>query len=153
MYPICSPKNFDQKFREAHKRDLDLQRTGLGIHKDDLKCNIGHYPIRKFGSQGQQKSFVIALKLAQFELLQMEKGFKPILLLDDVFDKLDDHRIGMLMDMVSSKTFGQLFITDARPERTARILDQCIIRDFEIPGQRWIDQVMSNIQKSEATNR
>ena len=124
--------DFREKFLKNHKRDLILQRTDLGTHKDDLNCQIGRYTIRKFGSQGQQKSFVIALKLAQFELLQEEKGIKPILLLDDIFDKLDDLRIEKLIDMVSGQTFGQLFITDARPERTARILENlhCEISKF-----------------------
>lgn len=118
---------FKEKFLANHKRDLDLQRTSLGIHKDDLKCLLESHPIRKFGSQGQQKSYVIALKLAQFELLCEENGFKPILLLDDIFDKLDDGRIEKLINMVSGKIFGQLFITDARPERTARILDKVTV--------------------------
>lgn len=126
--------NFIEKFHNNQQRDLSLQRTDLGTHKDDLNCLIGGYSIRKFGSQGQQKSFVIALKLAQFELLQKEKEFKPILLLDDIFDKLDDMRIEKLIEMVSGQTFGQLFITDARPERTARILENvpCEISKFLI---------------------
>lgn len=126
--------DFLEKFQNNHQRDLTLQRTDLGTHKDDLSCRVGGYSISKFGSQGQQKSFVIALKLAQFELIQKEKEFKPILLLDDIFDKLDDKRIEQLIDMVSGQTFGQLFITDARPERTARILGNvpCEISKFMI---------------------
>ena len=114
---------FQQRFLNNHQRDLSLQRTELGIHKDDLICLLEDHLIRKIGSQGQQKSFVVALKLAQFELIHQEKGFKPILLLDDIFDKLDDHRIGKLIEMVSGNRFGQIFITDARPERTGRILE------------------------------
>ena len=115
--------DFQQRFLNNQQRDLTLQRTELGIHKDDLICSLEGRPIRKLGSQGQQKSFVVALKLAQFELIQAEKGFKPILLLDDIFDKLDDERIKKLMEMVSGNIFGQIFITDARPERTDRILE------------------------------
>lgn len=126
--------DFIEKFQNNHQRDLTLQRTDLGTHKDDLSCRVSGYSIRKFGSQGQQKSFVIALKLAQFELIQKEKEFKPILLLDDIFDKLDDKRIEQLINMVSGQTFGQLFITDARPERTARILEKvpCEISKFMV---------------------
>lgn len=126
--------DFNERFQNNHPRDLSLQRTDLGTHKDDLDCRLGGYSIRKFGSQGQQKSFVIALKLAQFELLHKEKGFKPILLLDDAFDKLDDRRIEKLIDMISGQTFGQLFITDARPERTTRILENvpCEISKFMV---------------------
>ena len=79
--------------------------------------------IRKFGSQGQQKSYLIALKLAQFDFIQKEKQLKPLLLLDDIFDKLDDFRISKLMEMVASDAFGQIFVTDARPERTLGIFE------------------------------
>lgn len=106
------------------RRDLILQRSNIGIHKDDYIFDIEGHALKKFGSQGQQKSFVIALKLAQFDLIRKHKGFKPILLLDDIFDKLDDHRIAKLMELVSGHTFGQLFVTDARPERTERIFEQ-----------------------------
>lgn len=114
---------FETDFKEALQKDLVLMRTTKGIHKDDLIAKINDRPMRKFGSQGQQKCFVIAMKLAQFEIIREQKGIKPILLLDDIFDKLDDERIGKLMTMVSSQVFGQLFFTDARPERTSRILE------------------------------
>ncbi len=117
-------EQFKQSFLANHQRDVTLQRTGMGVHRDDLKCTIGKRSIRKFGSQGQQKSFVIAMKLAQFDLVEIHKQFKPILLLDDILDKLDDHRITRLIEMVSSHHFGQIFITDARAERTAVILKQ-----------------------------
>ena len=114
-------ESFVYDFGFAMKRDLQLQRTTKGIHKDDFVFEISRYALKKFGSQGQQKSFVIALKLAQFEVLQQEKGRKPLLLLDDIFDKLDDLRISKLMKMITNQTFGQLFITDARPERSRQI--------------------------------
>jgi DNA replication and repair protein RecF len=99
-----------------------LQRTSLGIHKDDYLFTIDDYPLKKYGSQGQQKSFLVALKLAQFDYISQEAKAKPILLLDDIFDKLDDKRIAQLLHMVASHHFGQIFITDARPERTERFL-------------------------------
>ena len=86
-------ENFAQVFRRNRQRDLAAQRTTMGVHKDDFIFEINSFTLRKFGSQGQQKSFVIALKLAQFEMLSQQKGFPPILLLDDIFDKLDDRRI------------------------------------------------------------
>lgn len=128
--------DFARLFLDNHPKDLALQRTTLGVHKDDLMCNIQGHPIRKYGSQGQQKCFVIAMKLAQFEILKENKNFKPILLLDDIFDKLDDTRIQKLMTMVAGQVFGQLFMTDARPERTSRILEH-------IPGEKRVFQVQS----------
>src|SRR5690606_7997806 len=92
-------------------RDQHLERTTTGIHKDDLLFTVNGMPLKKFGSQGQQKSFLIALKLAQYSYLIEKKGFKPLLLLDDIFDKLDDRRIQRLMEMVSEDDFGQIFIT------------------------------------------
>lgn len=113
--------DFEAQFLEGIKKDLALQRTAIGIHKDDFDFLIDNFSLKRFGSQGQQKTFVVALKLAQFEMIKAVKGFKPLLLMDDIFDKLDDKRIGKLMEMVASHSFGQLFITDARPERTVEI--------------------------------
>ena len=107
-------------------RDRILKYTSTGIHKDDLKFSILDYPVKKFGSQGQQKSFVIAIKLAQFEYTKEEKGYKPILLFDDIFDKLDEHRVQQLIKLVSENNFGQVFITDtqrSRIEHVFRIID------------------------------
>ena len=115
-------ENFTQIFRKNRQRDLAAQRTTIGSHKDDFVFEINGFTLRKFGSQGQQKSFVIALKLAQFEMLTKVKGFPPLLLLDDIFDKLDDRRIQQLITMMVDGTFSQVFITDARPERTRQLL-------------------------------
>jgi len=103
-------------------KDRALHYTSVGIHKDDLSFEIDHYPIKKFGSQGQQKSFLIALKLAQFEFIKNKSGLKPILLFDDIFDKLDESRVAKIVEMVNSNTFGQLFISDTHPERTESIV-------------------------------
>ena len=101
-----------------------MQYTSIGPHKDDLIFIINNLPVKRFASQGQQKSFLIALKLAQFEFVSKKKGLKPILLLDDIFDKLDDKRVGKLMELVSSDNFGQIFITDTHPERLLAIFDK-----------------------------
>jgi DNA replication and repair protein RecF len=129
-------ENFTQIFRKNRQRDLAAQRTTMGSHKDDFIFEINGFTLRKFGSQGQQKSFVIALKLAQFEMLTKVKGFPPLLLLDDIFDKLDDRRIQQLITMMVDGTFSQVFITDARPERTRQLLDNLgvEVKYFEIGG-------------------
>ena len=104
------------------QKDRALQYTSVGIHKDDLAFQIDSFPIKKFGSQGQQKSFLIALKLAQFEFVKKQSGEKPILLFDDIFDKLDETRVSKIVEMVNQEEFGQLFISDTHPERTENIV-------------------------------
>lgn len=116
-------EGFVQAFKHNVKKDLFLQRTTLGVHKDDFEFAIGGNPLKKFGSQGQQKSFIIALKLAQFDMIKKMKGFNPLLLLDDIFDKLDESRIHKLMTMVAGNMFGQIFVSDARPERTRQMFE------------------------------
>ena len=103
-------------------RDRALHYTSVGVHKDDLSFEIDNYPIKKFGSQGQQKSFLIALKLAQFDFVKRQSGEKPILLFDDIFDKLDEFRVSKIIEMVNNEEFGQLFISDTHPERTENIV-------------------------------
>ncbi|QJD96797.1 DNA replication/repair protein RecF [Mucilaginibacter robiniae] len=115
--------NFAALLIKATEKDRVLERTTMGIHRDDLQFSIHQMPLKKFGSQGQQKSFLIALKLAQYNYLQQQKGFKPLLLLDDIFDKLDENRITKLMQLVSQHEFGQVFITDASAGRVNRIFD------------------------------
>lgn len=120
----CLKADFEKEFRKSSQKDFILKRTNRGAHKDDYVFEISNYPIKKFGSQGQQKSYVIALKLAQFQIFFAKKLTKPILLLDDIFDKLDDSRIAKLMNLVATHQFGQLFITDARTERSKKILTE-----------------------------
>jgi DNA replication and repair protein RecF len=115
-------ENFKQGLVSNRQRDLFLQRTNFGIHRDDYSFILGGGDLKRLGSQGQQKSFIIALKLAQAEILKRHKGFKPILLLDDIFDKLDDFRIAKLLELIHDEQLGQLFITDARPDRTQSLL-------------------------------
>ena len=113
--------DFETLLNKNIEKDRIIQRTSVGIHKDELTFLIHGMPLKKFGSQGQQKSFLIALKLAQYSFMYQQKGYKPLLLLDDIFDKLDDLRITKLMKMVSKEDFGQIFITDTNAERVQQI--------------------------------
>lgn len=110
--------------KNSLEKDKIIQYTTSGIHKDDLSFEIDNYAIKKFGSQGQQKSYLIALKLAQFEFIKQQSKVTPILLLDDIFDKLDESRVSQIIALVSKDTFGQIFITDTHAERTENILKQ-----------------------------
>ncbi|MGB3777812.1 MAG: DNA replication/repair protein RecF [Tunicatimonas sp.] len=136
-----------ENFYRAQQRDQMLQRTTQGTHRDDFVFEIGGYPVKKYGSQGQQKSFVIALKLAQFEIIHQETGVKPLLLLDDIFDKLDDHRIAQLTRLVVDQTFGQLFVTDARPERTRQLFQEIEVEKkfFVIRGGEVAEELVEGL--------
>lgn len=114
--------NLNNLLKESIQKDRLLQYTSIGIHKDDLIFKIGDYPIKKYGSQGQQKSYLIALKLAQFDFIQKQAKIKPILLLDDIFDKLDENRVAQLLQLVNDEKFGQLFISDTNAKRTEKII-------------------------------
>ncbi|MEM8583657.1 MAG: DNA replication and repair protein RecF [Bacteroidota bacterium] len=107
------------------RRDKDriLQRTTAGIHRDDLVFEQGEHPAKRVASQGQLKSFVLALKLAQYHLLKEQTGRKPILLLDDIFDKLDQRRVGSLLQLLMANTYGQIFISDTDADRVAQLVD------------------------------
>jgi DNA replication and repair protein RecF len=130
-----SEDDFRSKLRNALEKDRQIQYSTVGIHKDDLVFTVGGYPVKRFASQGQQKSFLISLKLAQFDFIKEIKQEMPILLLDDIFDKLDDNRVKKLMELVSHQNFGQLFITDTHPERI-----QDIFRDINIPVKTFTIQ-------------
>jgi DNA replication and repair protein RecF len=104
-------------------RDLAAQHTTGGIHKDDLLFQIDGRPLKKFGSQGQQKTFLIALKLAQFDLTARRTGLKPLLLLDDIFDKIDPQRMRHLLALLGGGRFGQVIITDTDAGRLHQALD------------------------------
>jgi len=119
-----SAKSLDLLLEETLAKDRLLQYTSTGIHRDDLAFSIDEHPIRKFGSQGQQKSFLIALKLAQFDFLKKQCDRMPILLFDDIFDKLDENRVARIIEMVNRDDFGQLFISDTHPGRTETIVSQ-----------------------------
>lgn len=115
---------FEALLLEAAEKDRLLQRTTAGPHKDDLIFTIAGYPLKRFASQGQLKSFVLALKLAQYQVLGQEKKTSPILLLDDIFDKLDRQRVQYLLKLLQNRTFGQVFITDTEQDRLAGIIQQ-----------------------------
>lgn len=123
--------NLDALLKNSINKDRALQYTSIGVHKDDLHFNIENHPIKKFGSQGQQKSFLIALKLAQFDFIKAQSGVNPILLLDDVFDKLDEQRVAQIIELVDNENFGQIFISDTHAERTEDVVKQ-VHQSYEI---------------------
>jgi len=114
--------DFAGQLQRARQRDRILQFTTTGIHKDDLDFRLGTFPIKKLGSQGQKKTFLVALKLAQYDFIKKISGFTPILLLDDIFDKLDKHRVEEIVKLVAKDHFGQIFITDTNREHLDRII-------------------------------
>ena len=114
----------DQLLEASFDKDRVLKYTTAGIQRDDFAFRMNGHPIRRYGSQGQQKSFLVSLKFAQYEIMKKNYGFAPILLLDDVFDKLDMGRISNLLQMVASNDFGQIFITDSNKVRMSGIVDK-----------------------------
>ena len=114
--------DFKKQLEENLQKDMALQYTGVGTHKDDLIFEIEGHPIKKFGSQGQQKSFLIALKLAQFDFIKELSKVSPLLLMDDIFDKLDEHRVAHIVDLVATDELGQLFISDTHGDRTEKVV-------------------------------
>jgi DNA replication and repair protein RecF len=108
--------------QQARAKDRVLQYTSVGLHKDDLVFTLNGRPLKKVGSQGQQKSYLVAVKLAQFARLTAALGRKPLLLLDDVFDKLDAQRVEALVSLVRANEFGQIFLTDTHPDRTEALV-------------------------------
>ncbi len=108
----------------SRERDIVNGFTTSGVHRDDMSLRIGGYPLRKYGSQGQQKSFLMSLKLAQYRILAEVCGERPLLLLDDLFDKLDTSRVENLLTLVAGDDFGQIFITDCNRSRLETILSR-----------------------------
>ena len=114
--------SFDNLLNQSLAKDQILQRTNVGIHKDDLIITIQSQPFKQEASQGQRKSLLFAIRLAEWKLIKENKGFSPILLMDDIFEKLDEQRMIQLLDWVSHSTDGQVFITDTHKERVADLL-------------------------------
>jgi DNA replication and repair protein RecF len=119
--------SFAELLSQYERKDAFTHYTNAGIHKDDLLFTIGGHPIKKFGSQGQQKSFAIALRLSQYDWLKKHLQVAPVLLLDDIFDKLDQHRVRKIIEMVSNKYFGQVLVTDTDEDRI-----RAIFKDMEV---------------------
>jgi len=116
--------NFSDLLNNAMERDRRVQFSTVGIHKDDLVLKLSGFPIKRVGSQGQQKTFLVALKLAQFDYIKQQTNDAPLLLLDDIFDKFDASRVAKIISLVASANFGQIFITDTSSERMSGILKQ-----------------------------
>jgi DNA replication and repair protein RecF len=116
--------------RQTRERDLLIGFSSAGVHKDDLELLLDGYPIKRVGSQGQNKTCLISLKLAQYKFLQRIHGFSPILLLDDMFDKLDSRRVAQIIEFVSNDDFGQIFITDTNRENLDALLTQIAQESF-----------------------
>jgi DNA replication and repair protein RecF len=108
--------------RMAHEKDKQVQFSTVGIHRDDLVLELSGFPMKQQGSQGQQKTYLVALKFAQFDFLKKISGTKPLILLDDVFDKLDADRVTRIIQLVSEDHFGQIFITDTNLDHLKKIL-------------------------------
>ena len=122
--------SLEEILNKNRDKDSILKFTSQGVHKDDIDFTLNDMPLKKCGSQGQQKSFLVALKLAQFDIMKELHGVTPILLLDDVFDKLDMQRVEYLLSLVSGDSFGQIFISDSNKVRMASIVerftDECV---------------------------
>jgi DNA replication and repair protein RecF len=116
--------SFSDNLLNSRDKDRRLTYTSTGIHKDDLGFNLGDKPLKKFGSQGQQKTFLLSLKLAQAEFLKDHKKNAPILLLDDIYDKLDEERVAKLMTVVQKDWFGQVFISDTHLDRLPSLFNE-----------------------------
>jgi DNA replication and repair protein RecF len=123
--------NLSDLLKSSVGRDRALQYTTQGIHKDDLVFYIGDFPIRKLGSQGQMKTYLISLKLAQFDFIREISGIRPMLLLDDIFDKLDQYRVEEIVKIVAGDQFGQIFITDTNRSHLESIIRK-MDTDFRI---------------------
>ena len=123
--------SLEEKLRKNRERDVLIGYTTAGIHKDELEMLLDGSLIRRVGSQGQQKTYLIALKLAQYSLLAQEGASTPLLLLDDIFDKLDAERVAQIIHLVGEEQFGQIFITDTNRKYLDKILET-INSDFSL---------------------
>lgn len=139
-------------FQRSQQQDFRFGYTTAGPHRDDMLFFIEGFPIKKVGSQGQQKSFLIALKLAQFQIIKQISGKLPILLLDDLFDKLDMTRVEYLLSLVAGETFGQIFITDSNKVRINQILARVdsTAKSFEVHDGTYREQPAQAEAQAEA---
>lgn len=116
--------SLDILLKEGRQKDIIVQYTTVGPHKDDLVLNLNGIPIRKIGSQGQQKTYLVSLKLAQFDFMKAVRNVQPILLLDDIFDKFDASRVRQILKLVTDESYGQIFITHTNLDRMKDILEE-----------------------------
>lgn len=137
-------RSWEEVVEERAEKDRILQRTTGGVHRDELIFTQDGHPLRRVASQGQLKSFVLSLKLAQYRLLEQNTNRTPILLLDDIFDKLDRERVRQLLELVMSSAFGQLFITDTDPERVTSLISD----HPDMAWQRFL--VVEGVARNEA---
>lgn len=131
-------RDFAGVLLENRDKDRALERTAAGPHRDDMRLSLRGQPIKKYASQGQLKSFLLALRLAQYELLRREKGLAPLLLLDDIFAKLDEQRVHQLMGLLIEREFGQIFITDTQRSRIESVV-------VAFPGKHRIFDVQNGV--------
>ncbi|MFN8297207.1 MAG: DNA replication and repair protein RecF [Chitinophagales bacterium] len=124
--------DFEELISNSENQDRNAQRTTKGIHTDDLVFELNGFPVKKIGSQGQQKTFLLSMKLAQYEFIKMEKQIKPLLILDDIFDKLDASRITRIFRLVNEEAFGQVFISDTDEERVRLFIAENQITNYKI---------------------
>ncbi len=117
-------EDFQKALNDARRKDLLVQYTTVGIHKDDIGMSLGTFALKKIGSQGQQKTYLVALKLAEFEFMRETMHNTPVLLLDDIFDKFDAFRVKQIIQLVAENNFGQIFITDTNESRLMSILKE-----------------------------
>jgi DNA replication and repair protein RecF len=134
---------FGEGIKANQEKDRIIQYSTFGIHKDDLGMTLGEHSLKKSGSQGQQKTFLVALKLAEFEFIRKLTEIPPILLLDDIFDKFDASRVKQIISLVAENQFGQIFITDTNEQRLMGILEEIPAdhRVFKIGNDAVIEEM------------
>ena len=115
--------DFEALLNETREKDRVMEYSTVGVHKDDWEFRMDNYPVKKFASQGQQRSYLLAIKLAQFEFVKQHRKIIPILMLDDIHDKLDEQRVKRLIELTSSNDFGQVFITDTGHDRVQKLFN------------------------------
>ncbi|HPT21016.1 MAG TPA: DNA replication/repair protein RecF [Bacteroidales bacterium] len=140
--------DFQVALDNSINKDRFLEYTTVGVHKDDLILEMNGFPVKSIGSQGQQKSYLVALKLAKFDYIKAKAGFSPILLLDDIFDKFDADRAEQIIRLVGNQRFGQIFITDTHHSRLKDILssNEADYKLFSIAGN-GVEAVIQNGEK------
>lgn len=142
-------EDFAQMLQNSVDKDRFLEYTTVGIHKDDLFLEMNDFPVKALGSQGQQKSYLVALKLAKFDYIKRKAGFSPILLLDDIFDKFDAARVEQIIRLVGNQRFGQIFITDTHKSRLQDILStvDSDYKLFNIGENGVVEETGNNLTK------